>query len=87
MAAAGSAAQAPMAASAPKLLAPSPSLNLFAQKPAWLAAQPVVRVGVDPAFAPYAFFDAQGRPAGAASEITERVARCAWGCGSSPCEA
>ena len=54
---------------------PSP-LNLTTQEKAWLAAHPVIRLGVDPGYAPYAFIDAQGRPAGISAELTALVALC-----------
>ncbi len=52
-----------------------PPLALSADERAWLDAHPVIRVGVDPAYAPYAFFGSDGQPAGIASEITALVAQ------------
>ncbi len=56
-----------------QVLAPAPELNLTDAERAWLAAHPVIRIGVDPAYAPYAFIDSAGQPAGVAAEITEIV--------------
>ncbi|WP_210547084.1 transporter substrate-binding domain-containing protein [Rhodoferax sp. PAMC 29310] len=49
------------------------SLILTADEQAWLKAHPVIRIGVDPGYAPYSFLDANGRPAGVASELTALV--------------
>ncbi len=53
----------------------SESLELTPDEQAWLKAHPVIRIGVDAGYAPYAFIDAQGQPAGVSSEITARVAQ------------
>ena len=50
-------------------------LALNAQERAWLDAHPVIRIGVDPAYAPYAFFGPNGQPAGIAAEISALVAQ------------
>jgi len=55
-------------------MAAAQQLDLTATERAWLAAHPVIRIGVDPGFAPYSFIDAHGKPVGAASEISARVA-------------
>lgn len=64
-------AQAPIAGAPPAL----PPLTLSAEERAWLDAHPVIRVGVDPAYAPYAFFGPNGQPAGIAAEISALVAQ------------
>ncbi len=46
---------------------------LTAEDRAWLAAHPVVRMGVDPAYAPYAYLDADGRYRGISAEIMALV--------------
>lgn len=48
-------------------------LNLTLAEKTWLAAHPVIRMGVDPGYAPYAFIDAQGRPTGVSAELTALV--------------
>lgn len=53
--------------------APSPALNLTEDEARWLAAHPVIRVGVDPAYAPYSFADGQGRFHGVAVDFLERL--------------
>ena len=50
------------------------ALSLSAAERAWLAAHPVIRIGVDPDYAPLAFVNAQGKADGAAAEITALVA-------------
>jgi polar amino acid transport system substrate-binding protein len=61
---------APVPANTP---AHAPELNLTEAEKAWLAAHPVIRIGVDPNYAPYAFVDSRGQFAGVAAEITEIV--------------
>ncbi|WP_210546833.1 transporter substrate-binding domain-containing protein [Rhodoferax sp. PAMC 29310] len=51
------------------------ALSLSATERAWLAAHPVIRIGVDPDYAPYAFVNEQGQADGAAAEITALVAK------------
>jgi signal transduction histidine kinase len=41
-----------------------PATDLSPEERAWIAAHPVVRVGLDPTWAPVAFFDEQRRPQG-----------------------
>lgn len=41
-----------------------PATDLSAEERAWIAAHPVVRVGLDPTWAPVEFFDEQRRPQG-----------------------
>ncbi|MCZ4305109.1 EAL domain-containing protein [Zoogloeaceae bacterium G21618-S1] len=41
---------------------------------AWLAEHPVIRVGIDPIFAPYSFVDGHGRFKGVAADFTQRIA-------------
>ena len=53
--------------------APAPELDLTDAEKAWLAAHPVIRIGVDPAFAPYSFINESGQFSGVAAEITEIV--------------
>ncbi|AOW11740.1 hypothetical protein LPB72_19840 [Hydrogenophaga crassostreae] len=62
-------------AQTPPPTAELPSLQLNDGERAWLARHPVVRIGVDPSYAPYAFVDDQGKPAGISAEITALVAR------------
>jgi two-component system sensor histidine kinase EvgS len=52
-----------------------PALELTADEQAWLIAHPVIRMGVDPGYAPYTFFDSDGRPVGVAAELTALVGR------------
>ncbi|RME33960.1 MAG: hypothetical protein D6786_06220, partial [Gammaproteobacteria bacterium] len=47
-------------------------LELSPQERAWLAAHPVIRLGVDPGYAPYSFFDEQGRFQGVAADLIHR---------------
>ncbi|MBZ0139326.1 MAG: transporter substrate-binding domain-containing protein, partial [Pseudorhodoplanes sp.] len=54
--------------------APDPKLNLSEAETRWLAAHPVVRIGVDPAYAPYAFIDERGRFRGVAADFTDTIA-------------
>ncbi len=49
------------------------SLNLTPVERAWLAAHPVIRIGVDPGYAPYSFVDEQGQAGGVAVELTALV--------------
>ncbi len=49
------------------------TLNLTPSERAWLKAHPVIRMGVDPGYAPYSFLDIDGRPIGVASELTTLV--------------
>lgn len=52
-----------------KALAPgSSSLNLSDQERAWLAAHPVIRVGIDRNFSPYEWIDRQGNYRGIAAD-------------------
>ncbi len=53
--------------------APVP-LTLSDADKAWLAAHPVIRVGIDQNFAPYSFVDAEGRFQGVAADFTQRIA-------------
>lgn len=53
---------------------PQETLALSDQEKRWLVAHPVVRVGVDGGYAPYSFFDKQGRFQGVAAEFSTRVA-------------
>ena len=53
---------------------PQETLALSDQEKRWLVAHPVVRVGVDGDYAPYSFFDKQGRFQGVAAEFSTRVA-------------
>lgn len=58
------------------LAAPSgaaPPLSLSTAERAWLSAHPVIRIGVDPAYAPYSFVNAQGQADGVAAEITALI--------------
>ena len=55
-----------------------PALELTADEQAWLIAHPVIRMGVDPGYSPYTFFDNDGRPVGVASELTALVGRRTW---------
>ena len=50
------------------------TLELTPAERDWLAAHPVIRVGFASGMAPYAFFDKQKIPTGAATELTELVA-------------
>lgn len=50
------------------------ALTLTATERAWLAAHPVIRIGVDPDYPPYAFINPQGQADGVAAEITALVA-------------
>ncbi|WP_168708586.1 transporter substrate-binding domain-containing protein [Hydrogenophaga sp. PAMC20947] len=52
-----------------------PPLLLGAEEQAWLDQHPVIRIGVDPAYAPYAFFGPDDQPAGIAAEISALVAQ------------
>jgi two-component system, NarL family, sensor histidine kinase EvgS len=52
-----------------------PPLVLNAAERAWLAQHPVIRIGVDPAYAPYALFNPDGEPAGISVEISALVAQ------------
>ncbi len=49
------------------------ALVLSPEEQAWLKAHPVIRIGVDPGYAPYSFTDVGGRPVGVASELTALV--------------
>ena len=53
--------------------APDPRLKLSDAETRWLAAHPVIRIGVDPGYAPYAYVDAQGRFRGVAAEFADKV--------------
>ena len=50
------------------------ALHLTPAEQAWLDAHPVIRIGVDAGYAPYAFIDPQGQPAGVSAELTARIA-------------
>lgn len=47
--------------------------TLTAAEKAWLKEHPVIRIGVDPGYAPYAFFDHQGKFSGVAAEFAEII--------------
>ena len=44
------------------------ALDLTTQEEAWLAAHPVIRVGIDPAWPPYEFVDKQGQYRGISAD-------------------
>ncbi|HEY9099655.1 MAG TPA: PAS domain S-box protein [Thiobacillus sp.] len=50
-----------------------PALALTAADRAWLVAHPVIRLGIDPGYAPYTFLDDSGRPQGIAIELIEHL--------------
>ena len=52
---------------------PRPALNLTVDEQRWLDAYPVIRVGVDPAYAPYSFVDTDGQFDGVAAAFLARV--------------
>ncbi len=53
---------------------PQAALTLSDQEKRWLQEHPVIRVGVDSGYAPYSFFDKQGRFQGVAAEFCQQVA-------------
>lgn len=53
--------------------APDQKLNLSEAEVRWLAEHPVIRIGVDPGYAPYAYIDEKGRFRGLAAEFADRV--------------
>jgi two-component system sensor histidine kinase EvgS len=55
------------------VLAKSTGVGLTDAERAFLAAHPVVRIGVDPEFAPFEFIDAEGEYQGLGSEYAQRV--------------
>ncbi len=50
-----------------------PELALTAADRAWLAAHPVIRLGIDIGYAPYTFLDDSGRPQGVVIELLEHL--------------
>ena len=50
------------------------ALDLTAQEEAWLAAHPVIRVGIDPAWPPYEFVDKQGQYRGISADYMALIA-------------
>ncbi|TVO60383.1 EAL domain-containing protein [Denitromonas ohlonensis] len=52
--------------------APAP-LQLSRAEKAWLAEHPVIRVGIDPGYAPYSFVDANGEFSGVAAVFSARI--------------
>jgi len=54
---------------------PVPELDLTAEERAWLAAHPVLRLGIDPAFAPYELVDPAGRYLGIGAEYVQLLSR------------
>ncbi|TVO52325.1 EAL domain-containing protein [Denitromonas halophila] len=52
--------------------APAP-LQLSRAEKAWLAEHPVIRLGIDPAYAPYSFVDANGEFSGVAAVFSARI--------------
>ncbi|MBU0752930.1 MAG: transporter substrate-binding domain-containing protein, partial [Gammaproteobacteria bacterium] len=51
----------------------TPALSLSSTEREWLAAHPVVRLGIDAGYAPYSFVDPQGRPQGVVAEFLPRI--------------
>ena len=49
------------------------ALELTASERAWLAAHPVIRIGVDSGYAPYAFFDEDGQFRGVAADFMAHI--------------
>jgi ABC-type amino acid transport substrate-binding protein len=49
-------------------------LALSEEEKAWLAAHPVIRVGIDPEWPPYEFLDGQGRHQGISADYLQLVA-------------
>ncbi|MBI3886678.1 MAG: transporter substrate-binding domain-containing protein [Opitutae bacterium] len=54
---------------------PGPTVEFTPAERAWIAAHPVIRVGHDPAYAPYSFLDARGELTGIDLSYLEIVAR------------
>ena len=50
------------------------ALDLTAQEELWLAAHPVIRVGIDPAWPPYEFVDKQGQYRGISADYMALIA-------------
>jgi len=48
---------------------------LTAAEKAWIAEHPVIRLGVDPEFAPFEYFDSSGRYSGFASDYVELIGK------------
>ncbi len=53
--------------------ASTPRLTLAASDKAWLAAHPVIRLGIDTGYGPYSFLDDQGRPQGVVIEFLNHL--------------
>ncbi|MGB1110680.1 MAG: transporter substrate-binding domain-containing protein, partial [Gammaproteobacteria bacterium] len=51
-----------------------PGIELSAEERAWLAAHPVIRIGVDPDYPPFDFVDDRGNHAGIAADTLQLVA-------------
>ncbi len=51
----------------------APSIMLSPEEKKWLAAHPVVRIGVDAEYAPYSFIAADGRYQGVAPDLIDRI--------------
>ncbi len=50
-----------------------PALDLTVEEQEWLAAHPVIRFGIDPGFAPFEFFDANGTYRGIAADYVSLI--------------
>jgi two-component system sensor histidine kinase/response regulator len=57
------------------LCSPAWALALSEEEKAWIAAHPVIRVGIDPQWPPYEFLDGQGRHQGISADYLQLVAR------------
>jgi len=55
-------------------VSPQGTLTLSEQEKHWLLKHPVIRIGVDSGYAPYSFFDKQGRFQGVAAEYCAQIA-------------
>ncbi|MCP4749417.1 MAG: transporter substrate-binding domain-containing protein, partial [Proteobacteria bacterium] len=62
------------AVSAPAMSTPAAEMGLTDAEKEWPRAHPRIRMGVDPAFAPYSFRDDKGRYQGVAMEFTRYLA-------------